>query len=366
LKGAIESGFELKPDANGRKKSMKSEANTNRFAFNIEGSSLSRAIPPTTGGLAGTCQESIARFLFHIANGHYSLSVIAQGLSRIAELAYGRRDVATLEAASRILSNLPMKTAQDAGLYYSALAANRRKDYSEARSILEPLCETASPIIKARSIQALGVIHWYQNEFEESARFYVEAAKAACDVDGATLFCAFNEIAVIKGITGDHRQAVDDLENLWPLVRVVSRCHPHLFYQYHNEIAVELAAVGRIDEARQAIKVAMSNPISEAYLEWQETAAELAEPVSSPMIAVTVAPDPEPQKPRVVKDRFILALIIKQARDSISDPAPVKRQPAPACNIERLLARALFRGPPRAPPFPSSRAPPTSYRAISL
>jgi tetratricopeptide (TPR) repeat protein len=347
LKGAIESEFELKEDASGRKKSMKSEANTNRFAFNIEGSSLSHATPPTTASPARSFQESIARILFHIANGHYSLSVIAQGLARIGELAYERRDVKTLEAVSQILINLPMRSAQDVGLYYFSLAANRREDYAEARSILEPLVETASPIIKARSIQALGAVCYYQNEFEEAARLHIEAARAARDVDGFTLLTAFYQFTAIKSIAGDHKHALNDLENLWPIVRVVSREHPSLFYLYHNELAVELAAVGCINEARQAIKVAMSTPVAEAYPEWQETAAELAEPVSSPMIAVTVAPDvdTEPEKPRAVKDHSLLALIIKQARASISDPAPVKRQPAPARKVERI-ARALPRAPP--------------------
>ncbi len=328
---------------------MTSKTNINRFAFSIEAPSSGYSVPPTTVGSARLCQESIARVLFHIANGQYSFSVIARKLTRIAELAYGRRDVATLEAVSQILSNLPMKAAKDVGLYYSAIAANRRGDHDEARSILEPLSETASPIIKARSIQTLGVIHWYQKDFEESARLHIEAAKAARDVDGFTLFLAFGQAASVKGDTGDHRQAVDDLENLWPIVRVVSREHPHLFYQYHNEIAVELAAIGRINEARQAIKIAMATPISLAYPEWQETAAELAEPASAPMIAVTVAPDREPEKPRIVKDHSLLALILQQARTSVIDPAPrLKHRFTPARLIEQLMARAL----PRAPPLP--------------
>ncbi len=348
LNGSFELGFKLKAEASGKKTNMTSEANINRFTLSMEASSSGYSVPPTAGGSARLCQESIAKVLFHIANGQYSFSVLARKLTRIAELAYGRRDVATLEAASQILSSLPMKAARDAGLYYSAIAANRRGDYDEARSILEPFCETASPIIKARSIQTLGVIYWYQKDFEESARLHVEAVKAARDVDGFTLLNAFYQFTAIKSDFGDHRQAVDDLENLWPIVRVVSREHPSLFYLYHNEIAVELAAVGRIAEAREAIKVAMSTPISEAYPEWQETAAELAEPASAPLIAVTLEPstDRKSEKPRVVKDHSLPALILQQARTSITDPAPVKHQPAPARIIERLTARALPRAPP--------------------
>ncbi len=358
LNGSFELGFKLKAEASGKKKNMTSEANINRFTLSMEMPSSGYSVPPTAGGSARLCQESIAKVLFHIASGQHSFSVLAQRLTRIAELAFGRRDIATLEAVSQILCNLPMKAARDAGLYYSAIAANRRGDYDEARSILDPLCETASPIIKARSIQALGVIHWYQKDFEESARLHVEAVKAARDVDGVTLLNAFYQTATIKGDSGDHRQPVDDLENLWPIVRVVSRAHPHLFYQYHNEIAVELAAVGRINEARQAIKVAMATPISAAYPEWQETAAELAEPISAPLIALTIAPsiDRESEKSRIVKDHSLFALIIEQAWASLTDPAPRLKH---RFTLMKMDKRIRARGPPRAPPFPSSRAPPT-------
>ncbi len=347
LKGSIDLGFELIVEASGKKKNMMSEANISRFAFSMKASSSSYGVPPTTVGSARLCQESIAKVLFHIANDQLSFSVIARKLIRIAELAYGRRDVATLETASQILSNLPMKAAQDAGLYYSAIAAIRRGDHDEARSILEPLTETAPPIIKARSIQALGAVYHYQNEYEEAARLHIEAAKAARDVDRFTLLNAFYQFAAIKSIAGDHKYALNELEGLWPIVRVVSHAHPHFFYQHHNGVAVELAAVGRINEARQAIKVAMATPISAAYPEWQETAAELAEPASAPLIAVTVAPDREPEKPRVVKDHSLLALITKQARASVIDPAPrLKHRFTPARIIERVMARALPRAPP--------------------
>ncbi len=328
---------------------MTSEANINRFTLSMETSSSGYAVPPTAVGSARLYQESIAKVLFHIANGQHSFSILARKLTRIAELAYGRRDITTLDAVSPILSNLPMKAAQDAGLYYSAIAANRRGNCEQACSILEPLAETASQMIKARSIQTLGVIHWYRRDFDESARLQIEAAKAARDVDGFTLLIALCQIAAVKGDAGDHRQAVSDLENLWPIVQVVSREHPHFFYQYHNEIAVELAAVGRINEAREAIKVAMATPISEAYPEWQETAAELAEPISPPMIAVEIAPDREPEKPRVVKDHSLLAIILQQARASLIDPAPDLQFCFTSARIRQwLIARAL----PRAPPLP--------------
>ncbi len=103
-------------------------------------------------------------------------------------------------------------------------------------------------------------------------------------------------------------------------------------------------------EARQAIKVAMSTPLAEAYPEWQETATELAEPISAPFIAVEVEPAAhKAEKRRIVKDHFLLALISQQARASVSDPAPDLQLCFASARIrECLIARAL----PRAPPLP--------------
>ena len=48
----------------------------------------------------------------------------AAHLARVAEFAYDRRDLITIELASRELLSLPFDQSQSAGLYYLAIVAN--------------------------------------------------------------------------------------------------------------------------------------------------------------------------------------------------------------------------------------------------
>jgi hypothetical protein len=81
--------------------------------------------------------------------------------------------------------------------------------------------------------------------------------------------------AVIRGIEGDHHGALEDLERLFPLIRVASRERPDVFYDYQNSLAVELANVGRFEEARHASEIALASPFANAYPEWRETRREI-------------------------------------------------------------------------------------------
>jgi hypothetical protein len=82
-------------------------------------------------------------------------------------------------------------------------------------------------------------------------------------------------IATIKGLTGDHRGALAELERLAPLVRAVASIHPQVYCDYVNSLAVELGEMRRLEEAARACRVALASPFSAAYPELHETSNEI-------------------------------------------------------------------------------------------
>src|SRR5262249_6560628 len=84
-------------------------------------------------------------------------------------------------------------------------------------------------------------------------------------------------IAALKGINGDHRAAVKDLERLYPLERSMASFYPHEYYSYLNSLAVEFGAVGRLDEAMSVCKLTVISPYAEVFPEMVETRDEIAQ-----------------------------------------------------------------------------------------
>jgi hypothetical protein len=78
-------------------------------------------------------------------------------------------------------------------------------------------------------------------------------------------------IAVIRGMSGDHRGAVADLESIFPLARMAGSLQPHTYYDYLNSLAVELSEVGRLTQARRASEIALSSSFGSTYPNWRET-----------------------------------------------------------------------------------------------
>jgi tetratricopeptide (TPR) repeat protein len=175
--------------------------------------------------------------------------------------------------------NLPLADARQVGIYYQAHIINTKGRSSEAQQLLETVTENAPLKYRARAIQALGLIHLNRGQFDDSMRLFVEAARAGSSNnsgDPITLLMAYSNISIIKSVNGDHKEALADLEKLWPLVRLITPHSPFYFYVYHADIAYELAFLSRIDEAEAAIKIALASAFAKAYPNWLETRDEIA------------------------------------------------------------------------------------------
>jgi tetratricopeptide (TPR) repeat protein len=228
-------------------------------------------------------------------------------LVKVAECAYGARNLEALKSAGRELLILPIKEAADAGMYFLAIVAKRQGRIKEARALLEQVAESSTSKFRARAIQALAAIEFEAGRFEEAARFHSETIKAARRSDDLSLANALFQVSALKSMAGDHRQALHEIEKLWPLVRITALEHAHLFYMYHNELAYELAQVGKLTVAQQVIQVAINSPLADKYAEWQETDADIQQQITRPLIIAVPAIEKPTQPSKTVRSIFIFA-----------------------------------------------------------
>lgn len=305
----------------GRARMMQTAAITSRF---LTGCS-------SKGGVADSDIVASHRGLIqhlvrsHLAQNLYSKEIflkLTNTLVRFAERAYCLRDLDALQEASKILMSLPLDAARQIGLYYHALAINRRGQTDEAKNLLETVADNAPINYRARAIQTLGGIHHDLGQLDEALRFQLEALRVASDKNAnglqARLMAGF-EVATIKSLNEDHKGAFDILQGLSPLVQVVSRENPLYFYFYHNELAVEFTELGRIAEAQAACEIALAWPFAPAYPEWTATRDELEAKCTSATPSVVAinrtaeiipAPQTQPQaclvrpKPSLIRKRF--------------------------------------------------------------
>jgi len=271
---------------------------------------VSYALPVKAGGRAF---ESI---LQRISTANESFEQATRRLVQLADLAYGQRDYDALTEIVGALQAVPFRPAQRAATYYSAVILKRQGELDRAATMLESL---SAP----RALLTLGTIEECRGNWTEAARLHLEAMKAAHHLDPFTVAGAAIQLASFQRIE--------------PLVRLAAHTQPFIYPAWFNSIAVELAATGRTDEARQAIAIALASPIAHAYPEFEATAREVAQAER-----VTVAVSGNNAQ-------------IEQGSDaapplafSVSEPPPLPSSPF----TDRQIRCALnIRAGPRAPPL---------------
>jgi len=255
---------------------MQTAAMTSRF---LTGSSkVGLADSEIVVSRTGLLQHIVASCLAQTSYSQELFAKLANELIRSAEQAYFMRDVDALDDVSQVLMNLPGDAARQIGSYYYALAINRKGQKAEAEALLKKIADDGPITYRARALQTLGANYLDKGQSDETLRFQLEALRAASDKNAhglQTTVMAQGEIAVVRSLAGDHGGALSSLEKLWPLVSHIAKQHPFYFYLFHNELAVELGEVGRIEEARAASAIAVASPFASAYPEWAETRQEL-------------------------------------------------------------------------------------------
>ena len=204
---------------------------------------------------------------------------LATRLVTLVEHNYLHRRLEVVESISQALINLPLPGSfKQVGQYYLTMCIKYQGRLDEAQKQFEALADTIPHRYKSRAIISLAGIASEKGDFKSGLPLYVEASRVA-GIEGlndpSVKIIAQRMIAVIKSIDGDHKGALADLNNMFPLVRAVSMQEPYLFYEHLNSLAVELAEAGRLEEARRASETALRSPYAHAYPQWRETRDEI-------------------------------------------------------------------------------------------
>lgn len=293
--------------------------------MNKQASVLFKLISSSISGDSLALQANFAQRSFHQRLIYFLLSrslcstedfeLLGRQLANIARHAYFAKQVEALDQASQIMLALPISAQlRSVAQHYQALCEKQKGDFESARKLLERVIEKAPPQYKARALQAIGATYHEQGKIEDALPFYAAAGKAAINCDPLTLAGSQGMIAVVRSIHGDHKQALDDLERLFPLVQAIGKQYPAFYYEYLNSLAVELGEVGRIDEAKAACAITLASPFSAVYQNWSETRDELEAKRTSAtpsVVAVSAAPAsaPLPKPARNLKPAPALAIV---------------------------------------------------------
>ena len=204
--------------------------------------------------------------------GIINCEALGERLVHYSEQAHAFRDYDTLQELALMLSNLPSETYRLIGQYYAALGVCRNGTGSidVAQNTLESLACVGPTKYRAKSLLLLSAISQVNNKTDDAFRFYEETVRV--ETFSSATILAIKGIAVLKAREDYHKHALKDLERFYPIARYAS---PHVYFDYLNSLAVELLAVGRIEEARYLSNIVLASPYSFAYPEWRETRDEI-------------------------------------------------------------------------------------------
>jgi hypothetical protein len=315
-------------------------SNSNRILI---GDTSLRDVPLPVWGRSGP-SGLVSRRLYHLIGSISDASMLGRQLLRLAEHAAITRENEALEEISDVMCGLPLRSANEAGLYYQALLAKRTGDRAKARSLLEQLSDGAtSLLIRARALGTVGALSEDCGDIANAARVYSQSLKLAAPIDKLTFVNVQLQLSALSSTAGDHHAALDQLARLWPTIRAVAQATPYYFYCFQNEAACELLALGRIEQAAKYSAVATASPIAEAYPEWRETAREIAERASAPVIVA-------------VGTRISVSQ--EQGGEVAAHSSPVTIHPSPTAPAAAevltaqtsIIGRVLKRAPPTGPP----------------
>jgi tetratricopeptide (TPR) repeat protein len=291
-------------------------------------------IPTSVSGISAEPQDALNQHGYYRQLIHASLArsiytsegfqVLAQQLVAVARHAWAAKHLNAVEQASQLMLALPLSTQlEGVARYYQALCTWRQGDIDSARQSLERVVEEAPQQYRARALQIIGLTYHECGEVDAALPFYMAAGRGAPNGDLRTLVESQRLTAVVRSIHGDHKQALADLERLFPPVRAIARYFPVLYYEFLNSLAVELGEAGRIPEAEAAVAIALASPFASAYPEWSETRDEIAarRVSATPSVVATnrvseaaSSPRPEPErKPKRVRNLAVIWPVCKRS-----------------------------------------------------
>ena len=225
----------------------------------------------------GAFYQQIALEIIKGCKSRQILNDFAEQLITVADRAYFLRRKEVVRQASQILLNLDRRY-ESVALFYQAMAFKREGGLDQAHALMGRVADTAPPGYKERAILSLGTFYYETGDYQSASHFYAESSRAQAKNRQPNLITVAQTqwmVAVLKGVDGDHDGALADLIKLKPVILTISSQCPHFYYDYLNSLAVELGELGRLDEALNASRVAVTSPYAAAYPELRETLDEL-------------------------------------------------------------------------------------------
>jgi len=216
--------------------------------------------------------DAIKRFLTVLS----STLKIEQGqlyqLIQSAETSYYLRDIQSQHEIALLLQSFGYPFSQ-VGKYYESIYLFRSGQYDKARELLECVADSAPAGYRSKALLSLAAVEERIGRFEESLRLRLQISAIDDPVRLLEVQCS---LAARRGIEGEHRGALRDLERFLPLAHIIGKRRHPVYFSFLNSYAVELAESNRTEEAEQVASVIAASPFISRYPEWQETVAEIA------------------------------------------------------------------------------------------
>ncbi|HSF23089.1 MAG TPA: hypothetical protein VLE20_02600, partial [Blastocatellia bacterium] len=302
--------------------------------------------------------QQIAAGLMRTAQNDQVSCELGDGFVLIAERAHAFRRMDILERVSQALVNLPgPRRYETVGNYYQALCVQNfgLGDAEGAANLLGRITEIGPPRYRIRALISLAANSRNQRDNQTALSLYCEANRYASCVGLYDAYAAVlvpRMVAVINSDDGDHRGALSLLEDLFPLAQTMRRAQPHVYCDYMNSLAVELCAVGRLEEAKNASEIALASPFAPAYPEWHETRYEIElrrrrasrstvgvnhpVTVTAEPIASNASPEAQPSSPFLAEP----AVVSVDVNHAPAEASNVLRFPVRGQNVGSVLARS--------------------------
>jgi len=256
---------------------MQTAANNNLVLTGF--SSFKQLAELPTAVRRGEFYQQVAEELINVVHTTQALNSLGRRLVSLAHYSYTFRKLDVIEQVSQMLINLPLsRDYQSIGCYYHSFNLRREGRLAEARALLERVADDIPHWYRGRAIMSLAGLNFDCRDFHSALPLYVEAGRTATDRewrDPFTNATTQRMIAILKSTDGNHRGALADLERMSPLVCEVRRSEPYIYYEHLNSLAIELGAVGRLEEAKNVSRIVLASPFAPAYPEWRETSDEI-------------------------------------------------------------------------------------------
>jgi len=216
------------------------------------------------------------RFISHLVAAEIKQRI--RSLTLRAEQARSVRNFVEVGSIAHSLRELPLpRELEGIASYYQACADRGDNGGPE---ILAALTESPLPNLRARAHLALGTNALTVADLSLAGSYYKRARAEfvrCCTPDLIGVLHLSQMEAVVTAQSGDHSRALNDLQGLWGLARVVMRSLPPVGYGVMNSIATELGANGQREFALALITTVTASPFVRIYPEWLDTRDEIAQ-----------------------------------------------------------------------------------------